>query len=215
MTLGISSFSYFRTCQKLLDPTNCRDLTSLQVIIFMIIFLQSSTELCACYPYIGIALRAALHLGLHRNIQGNFNPIERELRKRTFWTIRSMDVYVSTRRGLPISVDSDDIDQEYPLEIDDEFITQVGILPMPSSRTSLIAGANAQNRLLDIIIEVVKTVYPVKVARCQEKPDHTYMVSYSKIQEIEVSLQAWEDHVSSTLNTKERNVPSSPPAMER
>ena len=204
-----TSFRYYRDCRALLDLTDCRDLISLQAAIFIIIFLQSSAELSTCYPYIGIAQRAALHLGLHRKIQGNFNPIERELRKRIFWTIRSMDVYVSTRLGLPISVNSDDIDQEYPLEIDDDFITRVGILPMPSSRIPSMAGANAHTRLLDIIIQVVKAVYPVKLARHQEKPDRTYMISYSKIQEIEANLTRWEEQVPSALQTRGERISDS------
>lgn len=67
----------------------------------MVLFLQSSAKLSTCYSYVGIALRSALRLGLHRNVVADFNPIERELRKRIFWVVRKMDVYVSTLLGLP------------------------------------------------------------------------------------------------------------------
>lgn len=69
-----------------------------------------------------------------------------------------MDIYVSTLLGLPLLVSSDDIDQEYPLEVDDEYITPAGILPMPVGRTSLMMGVNAHTRLVDIIVKVVKYV---------------------------------------------------------
>lgn len=192
-------FQYFRTGRNLLDITDCRDLTSLQAICFMIIFLQSSARLSTCYSYVGIAQRAALRLGLHRSVEANFNPIERELRKRIFWVIRRMDIYVSTLLGLPQMVSMEDIDQEYPLEVDDEFITPTGILPMPEGRISLMAGANAHARLVEIIVKVVKYIYPVRNAKHRNKSDHTYVVRHSKIREIEQDLQAWLDGLPPAL----------------
>lgn len=180
----------------------------------MVLFLQSSAPLIACYPYIGIAQRASLRLGLHRKIQGNFDPIQRELRKRIFWTVYGMDVYVSTRLGLPIAMHAEDIDQEYPLEMDDEFITPVGVVPMPAGRVSGMIGINAHSRLLDIIVQVVKHIYPVELAKRQGQPDNTYMISYSKIQEIETNLQQWIDGLPLALLSQEGSHPA-PAALER
>lgn len=180
----------------------------------MVLFLQSSAPLIACYPYIGIAQRASLRLGLHRKIQGNFNPIQRELRKRIFWAVYGMDVYVSTRLGLPIAIHGEDIDQEYPLEIDDVFITPAGIVPMPPSRVSAMIGVNAHTRLLDIIVQVVKHIYPVELAKLQGQPDNTYMISYSKIKEIETRLQEWMDGLPLALQSQGGTQPVSIP-LER
>jgi hypothetical protein len=175
----------------------------------MIQFLQSSAPLIACYLFIGIAQRASLRLGLHRKIQGNFDPIQRELRKRVFWTVYSMDVYVSTRLGLPIALHAEDIDQEYPLEIDDEFITPVGIIPMPPGRISAMVGVNAHTHLLDIIVQVVKHIYPVELTKHQGQSDDTHMISYSKIREIETSLQKWLNGLPLALQSQKRNHPVS------
>jgi hypothetical protein len=177
----------------------------------MVLLLQSSAKLSTCYSYVGIALRAALRLGLHRSVTANFNPIERELRKRIFWVIRKMDVYVCTLLGLPQMLSDEDIDQEYPLSIDDEFITADGILPMPPGRVSLMAGANAHTRLVGIIVKVVKYIYPVKNAKHRSKNDQTYMVSHSKIREIERDLQAWMEELPSALRPGEE----APPELER
>lgn len=77
-----------------MDVTNCRDLISLQALLFMIMFLQASAKLSTCFSHIGIALRSAVRMGLHRSVPNQFSPIEQETRKRTFWTIKNMDVYV-------------------------------------------------------------------------------------------------------------------------
>ncbi|KAI1957177.1 Gypsy retrotransposon integrase-like protein 1 [Ophidiomyces ophidiicola] len=184
-------FQYFKAGRLLLDITECRDLTSLQAICFMILFLQSSANVSTCYSYIGIALRASLRLGLHRSVSANFSPVELETRKRVFWVVRSMDVHVSTILGLPWMLSADDIDQELPLGIEDEFITPDGILPVPSGSVSLMAGVNAHIRLSQILLKVTKYIYPVKAANLSS--GHTYMVSHSKIREIERDLQLWKE----------------------
>lgn len=96
-------------------------------------------------------------------------------------------------------VSNEDIDQEYPLDLDDEFITPTTILSMPTDRTSFMAGANAHTRLADIMVKVVKYIYPVKLTKLQSKSDHTYMVSHSKIREIERDLQAWMEDLPPAL----------------
>ena len=81
--------------------------------------------------------------------------------------------------------------EEYPLTVDDEFITAEGLLPMPPNHTSLMAGVNAHIRLGRIVLKVVKYIYPVKIAHGGS--NHTYMVSHSKIRELEGDLQAWKE----------------------
>ncbi|UKZ79845.1 hypothetical protein TrVFT333_007608 [Trichoderma virens FT-333] len=182
-------YRYFELSQELIDMTDCRDLITLQTICFMSLFLQSSAKLNTCYSYIGIAQRAALRLGLHSSVSGNFYALERELRTRVFWAIRNMDIYFSTFLGLPLLVSTDDIDQEYPLEVDNEYITSAGILPMPLGRTSLMMGVNAHTRLVDIIVKVVK-YHPVRHATHLAPSNHTYVVRHSRLREIENDLES-------------------------
>ncbi|KAK2731840.1 hypothetical protein FQN55_004427 [Onygenales sp. PD_40] len=202
-------FQYFKAGRQLLDITECRDLTSLQAVCFMILFLQSSANISTCYSYIGIALRASLRLGLHRSVSANFNPIELETRKRLFWVVRKMDVHVSIILGLPPMLSEDDIDQEYPLPVDDEFITADGILPMPPNHVALMAGVNAHIRLGHIVMKVVKYIYPIKIAN--QGANHTYMVSHSKIRELERDLQAWHEDLPDSF----RPGGEAPPEIER
>lgn len=88
---------YYTSAKKLLqDVTDCRDLTSLQGLLFLILFLQSTSNLSACYAFLGIASRAALRMGLHRHLpQANFTPLVTELRRRIFYFIRQLDIYCS------------------------------------------------------------------------------------------------------------------------
>ncbi|KAF4637909.1 hypothetical protein G7Y89_g173 [Cudoniella acicularis] len=192
---------YFRAARQMMDITNCRDITSLQAVVFMILFLQSSANLSTCYSYIGIALRSALRMGLHRNLAGNFNPIEREVRRRLFWIIRKMDTYVSALLGFPQMLSNDDIDQELPMEVDDEYITKDGILPMPAGKTSLYSASNAHTGLMKILAKVIKYIYPLKGLEksVQGNTNSSYVISHAKIREIEKDLAEWLDKLPMAL----------------
>lgn len=161
-------------------------------MLYMILFLQSSARLSTCYAYIGIALRSSIRMGLHRSVSNVFDPIETELRKRMFWIVRKLDIYVGALLGLPQMLSNDDIDQELPLEVDDQYITKENILPMPIGRLSKIAAVNAHTRLVEILGKTVKYIYPIKTKeQLRTKNSRSYVVSHSRIREIEKDLQVW------------------------
>lgn len=179
----------------------CRDLHALQAVIFMIMFLQSSAKLSTCYAYIGIALRSALRMGLHRSMNDRFSPIENETRKRIFWVIRKMDIYVGALLGLPHTMSSEEIDQELPAELDDEYITETEYLTQPPGTVSLITACNAHTTLIDILAKVVRVVYPIKGKThiLQGQKIMSYTVSYADIRELERDLQQWMEHLPLAL----------------
>ena len=178
-----------------MDITECRDIPSLQAIICMIIFLQSTAKLSTCWSYVGIALHSAIRMGLHRSIKGNIDPIECENRKRMFWLIRKMDIYTGAMLGLPTMLQEDDIDQECPLEVNDEYITSKGILPMPPGTIPLMAATNAHTRLIKILQKIVKHIYPIKHIQHAHNKKKSYVVSHAKIREIERELQEWMENL--------------------
>ncbi|EDN97707.1 hypothetical protein SS1G_12561 [Sclerotinia sclerotiorum 1980 UF-70] len=190
-------FKFYKAARQMMDLTDCRDMTALQTVIFMVLFLQATSNLSVCYSYLGLALRSALRLGLHRSLSGNFNVIERETRKRVFWIIRKLDTYVSALLGFPIMLSGDDIDQDLPVEVDDEYITKDAILPMPPGKMSLLAASNAHTRLMAITPKVIKHIYPIKGLEQSISGNNnaSYTISHSKIREIEKDLADWLDRL--------------------
>ena len=174
----------------MLDITDCRDLTSLQAVICMILFLQSSAKLSVCYAYIGVALHSAIRMGLHRTVKGNFDPIETEIRKRIFWQIRRLDIYVGVMLGLPMMLSDDDIDQELPAEVDDDYLTLEGIKPMPDDYTPLMSAVVAHTKLIMILRRVCQQIYPLKGSHAEGRPQ-SFIVSHAKIRAIERELSDW------------------------
>lgn len=179
---------------------------SLQAIVFMIIFLQSTAKLSTCYAYIGIALRACCRLGLHRNVHANFNNIEREERKRLFWLVRKLDAYVGAALGLPQMLSDDDIDQELPAEVDDDYILADGMRPMPPNVVPLIKATNAHTRLTHLLRKVVRYIYPIK-RHNGISPSQSYSISHHRIMELERDLQQWMDALPPELRPSEDTSP--------
>jgi hypothetical protein len=188
-----------------MEITECRDIISLQAILFMILFLQASSNLSTCYSYIGVALRSAVRMGMHRNLVGNFNLIERETRRRVFWIIRKMDTYVAALLGFPKMLIDEDIDQVLPMEVDDEYITKDAILPMPTGKLSVYVACNAHTRLMGILAKVITFIYPIKGIEqsVQLTSSSTYVVSHAKIREIEGDLKDWLDKLPMALRPSE------------
>ncbi|KAI9846113.1 MAG: hypothetical protein M1837_004369 [Sclerophora amabilis] len=179
------------------------DLTSLQAVVFMTMFLQSSAKLSTCYSYVGIALRSSLRMGLHRSVASNINPIEREIRKRVFWVVFKMDTYVGALLGLPKTLSDEDIDQDFPIEIDDQYITKDSILSIPQGKISLYSAANAHTKILKILAKVIKYIYPIKglEQHMQDRKAQSNVVSHARIRELEEDLQQWMDDLPMQLRT--------------
>lgn len=182
------------------DITECRDMTSLQALLFMILFLQASSNLSGCYSFLGIALRSALRMGLHRNLpHKDATPIEIETRRRVFHVIRGMDTYVSALLGFPLLLNDEDVDQPLPTEVDDEYITKEAILTPPPGKSSFFEAFNAHVQLMNILAEVLKYIYPLKgIEHLSTNPDGsnvTYMISYSRTKAVEAALQRWRERL--------------------
>ena len=191
-------FVHFRAARQLMDIADCRDLTSIQAVVYMLLFLQSSAKLSTCYAYVGVALRSSLRMGLHRAHAGTFDPIEAETRKRLFWVVRKMDIYVGAMLGLPQTLSDDDIDQEFPVEVDDEYVTKDGIQPMPDGKVSVMTAFNSHTRLVQLLSKIVRYVYPIKVQAGNS--DKSYSVPFSAIRELENDLENWKNSLPVTLS---------------
>ncbi|KAK4137448.1 hypothetical protein BT67DRAFT_109558 [Trichocladium antarcticum] len=190
---------YYTSARLILqDVAECRDILSLQGFVYMILFLQATSNISDCYAFLGIALRSCVRMGLHRHLShAKITPIEDQMRRRVFHVIRQLDFYVSAILGFPLLLPDEDIDQPLPTEVDDEYITEEAILTPPAGTPSFFQAFNAHSRLMRILARVVKDIYPTKGMGGMGgtvgggQPNTTFMISYSRIQAIERELHEW------------------------
>lgn len=156
----------------------------------MIIYFQSAGLMHSCYSYISLAIASAFRMGLHRcAVLKFFDPIQQETRKRAFWVLQTMDTYVATMLGLPKNIRDEDLDQDFPLDVDDEFVTEGGVLPVPAGYLSNMAVVNAHTKLLLIMANVITYIYPNQKDLSREYA--SYHVDHVRIVKVEANLEEW------------------------
>ncbi|KIW25677.1 uncharacterized protein PV07_08838 [Cladophialophora immunda] len=124
-------------------------LESLQALVLMSLYLQSSANLNHSWNVIGLAIRQAQSLGLHlqKTYQRSRTPLVREVQKRIWTACYVLDSVSAMMLGRPpmISPDAFALIEGITL-LDDDQIPNGRALP-PSSPTSPTAGAEAAERL--------------------------------------------------------------------
>lgn len=111
----------FQSVQHVMQEIHCllaepTTLPILQAAFTAQLTLASILRLNAASRVGGVITRSAFHLGLHR-CPGRFacfSNDEVSIRKRLFWSIYSLERYLSQALGVPLSIRDDDIDVCYP-----------------------------------------------------------------------------------------------------
>ncbi|KAE8444750.1 hypothetical protein EG329_014310 [Mollisiaceae sp. DMI_Dod_QoI] len=179
---------WFRAGQALIDTANCRNMYSLQALVCIIIYLQSSALMHSCYSYISIAISVSLQMGLHRSeVSTRLDPIEQETRRRVFWVLQTMETYVTTLLGLPTVLEDEDIDQELPSCNEGNVMRKRRRHPEPATSCPM-APVVAHIKLVKIMRRIVKQIYPRTL---RPGTGRAYRVNYGRIIKFEAELDEW------------------------
>ncbi|KAK0493543.1 fungal-specific transcription factor domain-containing protein [Armillaria luteobubalina] len=114
------------------------------------------------------AITVSVDAGLHRSADTYdlFDPIEDEVRKRTFWCVYIWDKQLSAHFGRPPMIRLRDCDVGEPAPVDDEYITHDGVgVPPPGTECRLSAFIFSLR-----IFVVAESVLDVPPARQSSSP---------------------------------------------
>lgn len=112
-------------------------------------------------------LDLAVELGLYRSVKSRpptdrtLNPLEVEMRKRTFWCILAIHVTLSGKLGRPVQIRMDDLDIEIPEPVDDDLLSEAGLDTSRPGNCAHRIGLAALN-LLPVFMELFATIYAVR-----------------------------------------------------
>lgn len=95
-------------------------------------------RLSRAFALLAESVALAIDLGLHRDSEAFdcFDPIEDEVRRRTFFCVYLWDKQASVQFGRPPMIRMRDCDVGEPIAVDDEFITHEGIGEQPAGTVS-------------------------------------------------------------------------------
>ncbi|EXJ96272.1 hypothetical protein A1O1_01398 [Capronia coronata CBS 617.96] len=118
-TDGPPGFTYFKHALWLLPDIHQEgSILFVEVLGLLAPYLQNLNRKDAAFLYIGLALRMAISLGLHQEVDDpGMDMGEREHRRRVWWSVYSMDRILSVKSGNPVSIHDEDIDVNMPSPI--------------------------------------------------------------------------------------------------
>ncbi|KAF8875510.1 fungal-specific transcription factor domain-containing protein [Infundibulicybe gibba] len=172
-------------------------LYDLQYYCLSVHFLQRTSTPQACWSLVGMGLRMAQDIGAHRRVMVHQPPtVERELLKRAFWVLHSLDVTISALLGRPCGIHSEDYDVEMPTEMDDEHWDHPDpeARKQPDDEPSLLTSFTLLIKLNHILGILLRTVYAINKSKVVHglvgKKWEQHIVS-----ELDSALNKWVDSI--------------------
>ncbi|RAQ65646.1 hypothetical protein AFCA_002791 [Aspergillus flavus] len=149
-------------------------LESVQARLGQCLYLLSSSRANECWYAFGTALQLVTALGLHRRYPAKSSKngntyLDREIRKRIFWSTYTLDKYLSVMFGRPRLIHEEDHDQELPDEVNDEDMSQDDARRRTGSPDCMMIASVLHYRLGRILGEVSRQLYTIN-PRSREPP---------------------------------------------
>ncbi|KAF8960867.1 fungal-specific transcription factor domain-containing protein [Flammula alnicola] len=114
------------------------------------------------WTYIGMGIRMAQDLGMHRSAEGIFGERELGERRRVWFGCVIMDKYVSTYIGRPLMIFEWDFDTPLPKEDDPEEFEEWSLeTPPHGDRSPGVPGRSISSGILSTIVQTIYAVRPV------------------------------------------------------
>ncbi|EIW56190.1 uncharacterized protein TRAVEDRAFT_128689 [Trametes versicolor FP-101664 SS1] len=136
-------------------------LYTIQSVFIAGVYAVGLGKLSKAFALLAESVTMSFDAGLHRSSDDYdlFDPIEDEVRKRTFWCVYLWDKQASAHFGRPPMLRLRDCDVGEPTIVDDEFITRDGVGMQPPETESRLSAFVSCVRLF-IVLESVIDVPP-------------------------------------------------------
>lgn len=131
---------HYDIAMTLMQPNLLRDwsLEHVQALLIGARYLQSSSCADECWNVLGLAIRIAYGLCLHREPPETDPPPLRETRRRVWYAAYTLDRLMSTVYERPAAIRSVECPVQLPEDLDDDCIRADGMLyPMPRRPTAM------------------------------------------------------------------------------
>ena len=134
---------------------------TVQAVLIAGVYAIGLGKLSKAFALLAESVTLSLDTGLHRTTEAYdcFDPIEDEVRKRTFFSVYMWDKQASAHFGRPPMIRIKDCDVDEPAAVDDEFITRDGIGTQPPGTASRMSAFMCVIRVF-VVLESVLDVPP-------------------------------------------------------
>ncbi|GJC81400.1 regulatory protein GAL4 [Colletotrichum liriopes] len=107
------------------------NLTLVQALTLISNYQQKRDKPNSGYNYLGLAVRMAMGLGLHKEFQGwNISPLNMEIRRRVWWSLCVFDVGATITFSRPSVWPYEGVEVSLPLNVDDKASFHIATTPI-------------------------------------------------------------------------------------
>lgn len=176
-----------------------RSVENVEAMTLLVVYHLRSASSQGVWYMIGLAMRTAIDLGLHRKANEiNLDPITAQMRRRLFWTVYYLERVVSVSLGRPFSIADRHIDLPLPVDIDDD-VRDPALLPpaSPASGTpeSSTHGVTGKHRITSLTFSIYLITLRRIDSRIQHKiyrADRPLHSLRSKMDRLFLELEEWK-----------------------
>ncbi|EJF61621.1 hypothetical protein DICSQDRAFT_60279 [Dichomitus squalens LYAD-421 SS1] len=146
---------------RLLPGADKPTMYTIQSVLIAGVYAVGLGRLSKAFALLSEAITLSFDAGLHRSADDYdlFDPVEDEVRKRTFWCVYLWDKQASAHFGRPPLLRLRDCDVGEPAIVDDEFITREGVGVQPQETESRM-GAFVSCVRLFVVLEAILDIPP-------------------------------------------------------
>ncbi|KOS37344.1 hypothetical protein ACN38_g11873 [Penicillium nordicum] len=173
-------------------------LETIQARLGQCLYLLSSSRANECWYSFGTTMQIVTALGLHRKgpakaSNNGCSHLELELRRRIFWSVYTLDKYLSIMFGRPRLLHDEDIDQELPEETNDEDLLEEDPTRRTGSTDSMMIASVLHYRLGRILGDISRQLYSINT-HSRDSPIETAIRLTSE-------LEKWKETVPPIFNS--------------
>ncbi|KAK3827711.1 MAG: fungal-specific transcription factor domain-containing protein [Benniella sp.] len=187
---------YFDRAKRLIDyEYEIPRQSSIQALLLMVTFRFTSEKSGGrVWVMLGMAIRMAQDLGMHRNsARWHLPPLEAEVRKRLWWAIYIVDRWGSACMGRPMGIDDSDCDVDYPSVVEQDWVDPDGngdkspenIDKLKQQSTFALEYFVEKIKLAQILGQILRRVYSPQTR------NHGPTQVISTVQELDTMLTKW------------------------
>ncbi|KIX07569.1 uncharacterized protein Z518_02222 [Rhinocladiella mackenziei CBS 650.93] len=195
------AMKHYLMARRLVDISDCRDLPSLQLLLSFVIFLISNARLASAHAFIALACSSSLRLGLHYRSthHATISQQDRATRRKVFWAVIKLDMYLSAVLGLPAFIDLREVDPAVDLTLEKALREASDGLQARHDISLAISAKHLE--VMRLITKAIKTLYPMPAANDENpKTGGNISIRISKLTQIEEEFKVWRDASSEILN---------------
>ncbi|KAL4789943.1 fungal-specific transcription factor domain-containing protein [Aspergillus venezuelensis] len=191
---------YITALQQVPAMCETRSVENVEAMTLLVVYHLRSASSQGVWYMVGLAMRTAIDLGLHRKANEiNLDPIMAQMRRRLFWTVYYLERVVSVSLGRPFSIADRHIDLPLPVDVDDDVRDPALLPPAMPSTTSLVNSPNGTSTPNHRITSLTFSIYLITLRRIDSRIQHKIYradrplhLLRSKMDRLFLELEEWK-----------------------